>query len=125
MKQPQRMTRKDALNILYDLRDAYIEELIRAAHRRERGYEEWKKADDETWQALMKVTEAVYGPCRSPQCPFPCDVCRHRYAEHDVQEKGKVGKTWCCTPCLEQLRVEKELTDIDGEPVKPEGEVQA
>ena len=124
MKQSQRMTRKDALNILYDMRDAYMSLLIRSDRGREQSYEEWKKEVDDIWEALLKVTEAVYGPAHYPQCGFPCDVCRHRYAEHDVQEKGKVGKTWCCTPCLEQVRVEKELTDIDGQPVKQE-EAQA
>jgi cytidine deaminase len=112
MSKPQHMTRKDALNVLYDMREAFINLIIQSLAGQEHAYDVWKSASDETWEALLKVTEAVYGPAHDQQRSFPCEVCRHRYAEHEVLEKGKIGKTWCCTPCHDCLQSEKELIDL-------------
>jgi len=102
------MTRKQALDALFDLREAYLRLL---------SYEQYQQQTDtltRTREALDVLTRMIYGP-HDPvqQYGFLCERCRRRYVEHFVKEKGKSIATMCCTPCLAALRSEHKL--MEGE----------
>lgn len=96
------MTRKEALNVLYDLLSAHHLLLLRTNESGQ--FEHIDEMHARTWEALKTLMGAVYGPRHSPQLPFPCDVCRHQYAEHHAYEKGKKHTTYCCPACLQHLK---------------------
>jgi hypothetical protein len=108
MKETPPMTRKQALDALFDLHDAYI---------RLMSYEQYQQQGaflKQTREALDVFTRAVYGP-HDPleQYGILCERCRRCYGEHFVKEKGKSISTLCCTPCLNALRSEHQL--VEGE----------
>jgi hypothetical protein len=111
-QQPQsqcKMTRKDALNVLYDLDQAYRDQL---------SWEEFvacKAFREQVREALYVLTDAVYGPRQLPQYPWLCEVCRHRRSEDYVHEKAKQSYdgTWCCRVCRDRLQGEGKLRE-DG-----------
>jgi hypothetical protein len=99
----RKMTRKDALSVLYDLREAYIGRL---------SYEQYQKQRDtfldQVLDALILLTDAVYGPPNLSQCLYPCGVCRRRRAEEVVYVQVQSGwpVKWYCRVCYDRLRAE-------------------
>jgi hypothetical protein len=107
----RKMTRKDALSVLYDLRAAYIGRL---------SYEQYQEQRDtfldQVLDALILLTDAVYGPPNLSQCLYPCSVCRHRRAEElvCVQEQPGWSMKWCCRACYDRLQAEGKLRKEPG-----------
>ncbi len=108
MKETPSMTRKQALDTLFDLREAYLRLL---------SYEQYQQQANtltRTRDALDVLTRMIYGP-HDPvqQYSMLCERCRRSYAERLVKEKGKSISTFCCTPCITALRSEHQL--VEGE----------
>ncbi len=103
------MTRKQALDAFFDLRDAYLRLL---------SYEQYQQQTDtltRTRDALDVFTRLVYGP-HDPgrQYSVLCERCRRRYAERIVQEKDKSTLIMCCTPCITALQRDHQLVEEDA-----------
>src|ERR1700730_4126707 len=97
---PTRMTRKEALAVLCQLREMWIvalpyEQFLALGGRRR-----------ETSEALRTVARIVLGTPTYSQFSLPCTVCYQAWTDHIAYEREKSTSTWCCTPCRDRLRRE-------------------
>ena len=101
------MTPREALVAFYTMREDYLMLFARTEGNQERDTQE----RNDTWTVLEVLTEAVLGPRASHHFPFLCDVCQERYAETSGTEPGKKWSTYCCTPCMQELRTAGKLVE--------------
>jgi hypothetical protein len=105
-KQKSAQVRKEALLLLYQSSWDALRPLLSTC-----AFEEYNQRSQLVWDAYMQLIPAIYGPRKPGQCPFPCDGCRERYADHFVHEKGTHKTIWGCIPCLNRLRAEGKLEE--------------
>jgi len=101
----KRMTRKQALAVLFRMRSQWIEDQTMQQ------FDATAPLRHESFDALDVLTKLVFAPRQLGQFTIPCKVCYQRYAEQIVYQQGETISTWCCTPCRDCLREEGKLVE--------------
>jgi hypothetical protein len=113
MSQNAKMTRKEALAILYKVKDA-----ARTSLYSPYANEEMKLLGTQVYDALKVLTAIVHGKAKTTETGHLCEVCYLRYVPFNnpfvyLRDDPTVTKD-LCGECLERLKAEGKIERLEN-----------
>jgi hypothetical protein len=113
MSQNAKMTRKEALAILYKVKDA-----ARTSLYSPDANEETRLLGTQVYDALKVLTTAVHGKAKTTETGHLCEVCYLRYVPLKTPfvflRDDPIANKDLCGECLERLKAEGKIERLEN-----------